>query len=196
MDTMKNVPALYLDIQVKCISEIKNSVLTLQQIFEMLIRARDNNKMIFVMGNGGSASTASHFVSDLLKTSLTKNTNRFKAISLSDNTPVLLAWANDTSYDEIFASQLQNFLTKDDVVIGISGSGNSENVLKGIEYANSIHAHTISLTGKGGGKLAKICKVNLVIPSDDMLTIETMHLMVCHLLTTMIRSKGDPVFSY
>ena len=197
MDTMENMSALYLDNQAKCISEIKkNSVSALQQIFEMLIQARDNNKMVFVMGNGGSASTASHFVSDLLKTSLTKNTKKFKAVSLSDNAPVLLAWANDTSYDEIFVSQLQNFLTRGDIVIGISGSGNSGNVLKAIEYADSIGANTISLTGKGGGKLAKICKVNLVIPSDDMLTIETMHLLVCHLLTTMIRSKGDPVFSY
>ena len=101
-----------------------------------------------------------------------------------------------TSYDEIFTSQLQNFLEEDDVVIGISGSGNSRNVLKAIQYANSINAHTLSLTGKGGGELAKICKVSLVIPSNDMLTIETMHLMVCHLLTTMIRSNGEPVFSY
>ena len=89
------------------------------------------------MGNGGSASTSSHFVSDLLKTSLTKEAKKIKAISLTDNIPVLMAWANDTSFENIFSSQLENLLEKGDLVIGISGSGNSENVIKAIKFANS-----------------------------------------------------------
>ena len=148
------------------------------------------------MGNGGSASTATHFVSDLLKTSLVKKRNRFKAFSLSDNIPVILAWANDTSYDEIFTGQLENMLDKDDVVIGISGSGNSQNVLNGIKFANKMKAITISLTGQKGGKISKISKINFTVPSNDMLTIETMHLMICHLITTMLRNTGKPVFEY
>ena len=126
----------YLDLQVKSISALKNSSKTLIEIYDTIINARDKNMQIFVMGNGGSASTASHFVSDLLKTSITNENNRLKAMSLSDNIPVLLAWSNDVSYDKIFSSQLENFLQKDDVVIGISGSGNSKNVLNAIEFAN------------------------------------------------------------
>ena len=148
------------------------------------------------MGNGGSASTATHFTSDLLKTSIIKSKKRFKAHSLSDNIPVVLAWANDDEYNNIFLGQLENFLKKNDIVIGFSGSGNSENVIKAIEFANNNNATTISFTGKGGGKISKISQINLTIPSDDMLTIETMHLLICHLLTTMIRSDGEPQFSY
>ena len=186
----------YLDQQVKSISVLKNSYKTLIEIYNIIKNARDKNTQIFVMGNGGSASTASHFVSDLLKTSITNEANRFKAMSLSDNIPVLLAWSNDVSYDKVFSSQLENFLQEDDVVIGISGSGNSKNVLDAIEFANQKHAITIGLSGKGGGKLSELAKINLTVQSDDMLTIETMHLLICHLITTLIRSDGTPKFSY
>ena len=186
----------YLDQQDKSISVLKNSSKTLIEIYNIIKNARDKNTQIFVMGNGGSASTASHFVSDLLKTSITNETKRFKAMSLSDNIPVLLAWSNDVSYDKVFSSQLENFLQEDDVVIGISGSGNSKNVLDAIEFANQKHAITIGLSGKGGGKLSELAKINLTVQSDDMLTIETMHLLICHLITTLIRSDGTPKFSY
>lgn len=187
----------YLEDQITCIEELKTkSKNTIKNILNILIKARDSDKQVFVIGNGGSASTATHFTSDLLKTSLTENSKRFKTISLSDNIPVLLAWANDSSYENIFVEQLRNFMKKDDILIGISGSGNSVNVVKAVEYANSIGAHTIALTGKGGGKLLNLAMTNLIIPSNDMLGIETMHLLVCHLLTTMIRSRGKPIFSY
>ena len=185
----------YLDEQIKSISALKNSSKTLIEIYDIIINARDKNMQIFVMGNGGSASTASHFVSDLLKTSITNGNNRFKAMSLSDNIPVLLAWSNDVSYDTIFSGQLENFLQKGDVVIGISGSGNSKNVLNAIEFANQKQAVTVGLSGKGGGKLSELVKTNLTVESDDMLTIETMHLLICHLITTLIRSDGTPKFS-
>lgn len=186
----------YLDLQIQSISALKNSSDTLMEIYDIIINARDKNMQIFVMGNGGSASTASHFVSDLLKTSITNENNRFKAMSLSDNIPVLLAWSNDVSYDTIFSSQLENFLQKGDVVIGISGSGNSKNVLNAIEFADQKQAVTIGLSGKGGGKLSELVKTNLTVESDDMLTIETMHLLIFHLITTLIRSDGTPKFSY
>jgi D-sedoheptulose 7-phosphate isomerase len=186
----------YLEDQLKCISKIKDSSTIIKKIFNILLTARDKNKKIYIMGNGGSASTATHFTSDLLKTSIIKNKKRFKAFSLSDNIPVVLAWANDSSYDNVFVSQLENLLEQDDVVIGISGSGNSQNVLKAIEYANNCNAITISLTGKKGGKLANISKISLIVPSDDMLTIETTHLLLCHLFTTMLRAEGKPLFSY
>ena len=186
----------YLSAQLSCIGNLRESSQIIKNIFQKLISARDNDQAIYIMGNGGSASTATHFTSYLLKTSIVKNKKRFKAHSLSDNIPVVLAWANDDEYNNIFLGQLENFLKKNDIVIGFSGSGNSENVIKSIEFANNNNATTISFTGKGGGKISKISQINLTIPSDDMLTIETMHLLICHLLTTMIRSDGEPQFSY
>ena len=186
----------YLSAQLSCVGNLRESSQIIKNIFQKLISARDNDQAIYVIGNGGSASTATHFTSDLLKTSIVKNKKRFKAHSLSDNIPVVLAWANDDEYNNIFLGQLENFLKKNDIVIGFSGSGNSENVIKAIEFANTNNATTISFTGKGGGKISKISQINLTVPSDDMLTIETMHLLICHLLTTMIRSDGEPQFSY
>ena len=186
----------YLEQQIQSIRDLKKTSTIFQEIFNILKNARDNEKQVFVMGNGGSASTASHFVADLLKTSITSENNIFKAMSLSDNIPVLLAWSNDESYENIFSNQLENFLQKNDVVIGISGSGNSKNVLNAIQFANKKQAITIGLSGKGGGKLSEIVKISLTIQSDDMLTIETMHLLVCHLITTMIRAEGTPRFTY
>ena len=186
----------YLDQQINSTSSLKENYEELEKIFNVLKNARDSGNQVFVMGNGGSASTASHFVADLLKTSITNENKRFKAISLSDNIPVLLAWSNDESYDTVFSNQLENFVEKDDVVIGISGSGNSKNVSNAIQLANEKHAITVGLNGKGGGKLSEIVKINLTVKSEDMLTIETIHLLICHLLTTMIRSDGTPKFNY
>lgn len=185
-----------LEDQIKTINELKKSKEIIEKIYVEIKNAQKNSNKIFIMGNGGSASTSSHFVSDLLKTSLTKEANRIKAISLTDNIPVVMAWANDTSFENIFHSQLENFLEKGDLVIGISGSGNSKNVIKAIEFANSKEAKTVCLLGKDGGKLAKISQSNLIIPNNDMLTIETMHLLICHLLTSLLRSEGTPLFSY
>ena len=187
----------YLDEQCNCILKIKKNLANeIKLISETLISAKETGNKIYLIGNGGSSSTATHFSSDLLKTSITKNKTRFKAFSLSDNIPVLLAWANDTSYEDIFSSQLENLLEKNDILIAISGSGNSPNILKAVNYANSVNAITIAFTGIGGGKLAKLARIKLVIPSDDMLTIETMHLLICHLITTIFRSEDTPMFSY
>jgi D-sedoheptulose 7-phosphate isomerase len=185
-----------LEDQIKTINELKKSKEVIEKIYLEIKNARNANNKIFIMGNGGSASTSSHFVSDLLKTSLTKEAKRTKAISLTDNIPVVMAWANDTSFKNIFYSQLENFLEKGDIVIGISGSGNSENVIKAIEFANTKKAKTICLLGKNGGELAKVSQLSLIIPNNDMLTIETMHLLICHLLTSLLRLEGTPLFSY
>lgn len=194
--SVENLIISNLEDQIKSINELKKSKEIIEKIYVEIKNARDNNNKIFIMGNGGSASTSSHFVSDLLKTSLTKENKRTKAISLTDNIPVIMAWANDTSFENIFYAQLENFLQKGDVVIGISGSGNSENVIKAIEFANTKEAKTICLSGMDGGKLAKITQLSLIIPNNDMLTIETMHLLICHLLTSLLRSEGTPLFSY
>jgi len=107
-----------------------------------------------------------------------------------------MSLANDSTYEDIFVGQLENFLEENDIVLGISGSGNSKNVIKAIEFANKNNNQTISLTGKDGGKLSQISKINLTIPSDDMLTIESFHLMICHLLTNLFRKSGKPLFTY
>lgn len=145
-----------------------------------LTKAHERLSQIFICGNGGSAATASHFACDVNKgVSFGKN-KRFKVICLSDNIPILLAYANDVSYEDIFAEQLKNFLKKDDLVIGVSGSGNSKNILKAIEYANKNGGKTFGICGFGGGRLKGIAQKSLVINSNDMQKIEDMHMIVFH----------------
>ena len=125
----------------KYLSEIKNILYLMEnelannidRLVSILLKAREKKNTIFVMGNGGSASTSSHFVGDISKGTIVKGFPRFKVTSLNDNVPNMLAWANDSSYDDIFVQQLMNFMESGDVVIGISGSGNSMNVIKAIE---------------------------------------------------------------
>lgn len=187
----------YLNEQSKTIDKIKEILIDdIDKIFKILIDAQKNEKTIYILGNGGSASTASHFTSDLLKTSITKNKKRIKAVSLTDNIPVITAWTNDSSYSDVFLQQLENFLEPNDVVIGISGSGNSENIIKAMEFSNKKNAITVGITGSDGGKLFNCVQTCLKIPNQNMLTIESMHLIICHLLTTLFRKIDEPMFKY
>jgi len=162
-----------------------------EEIVAVLTKARDSGRRIYVMGNGGSASTASHMASDLSKGASRKDASRFKAMALTDNIPVMLAWANDSSYEDIFVEQLRNHLEKGDVVIGISGSGNSENVLRAIEYANKSGAETIGLSGFDGGKLAKLAKTGYIVPNHCMQQVEDLHLIIEHLLSMVLRDSPE-----
>ncbi|GAH00278.1 unnamed protein product, partial [marine sediment metagenome] len=110
---------------------------TLDEIIPILYEARDAHRTIFIIGNGGSAATASHFAGDLSKATICDGFPRFKAISLTDNIPSIMAWANDKDYDDIFVEQLKNFMEPEDIIIGISGSGNSKNIIKAIDFANN-----------------------------------------------------------
>lgn len=159
------------------------------EIVGALTKARNSGRRIYTLGNGGSASTASHMASDLNKGASRKDAPRFKAVALTDNIPLLLAWGNDSSYEDIFVEQLKNHLEKGDVVIGISGSGNSTNVLRAIEYANKKGAVTIGLTGFDGGKLAKMAKISYVVPSQTMQQIEDVHLLIEHMLSMILRDS-------
>lgn len=158
----------------------------INQFINMLLEARDTDKQIFIMGNGGSASTASHFCCDFNKGSSYGFAKRFKFICLNDNVPGMMAYANDVSYDEIFVEQLKNFFNPGDYVIGISGSGNSKNVLKAIEYANANEGITIGLTGFNGGKLKQICAHSVNMNVDDMQISEDLHMMMDHLSMKVI----------
>ena len=186
----------YLNEQSSCLKELSNDVSLFLQVVEKLLNARSSESLIITMGNGGSSSTASHFVADLLKTTILENEKRFRALCLTDNIPVMTAWSNDTSYDEIFKEQIKNFIKKDDIVIGFSGSGTSENVVKALEFAKNAGAYTIGFTGMSGGNFPQICDICIKIPSTNMLTIESFHLMSCHVITSCIRETGNPEFSY
>ena len=186
----------YLQEQNVCMNKILSNQNVLNDIVSILIRTRNSGNKIFTCGNGGSASTASHFVSDLLKTTITKNEKRFSAISLVDNFAVNSAWANDVKFDDVFIEQLKNFLSKNDVVFAFSGSGNSSNVIRALEFAKKNGATTIGFTGMSGGMLSKICDYSYVVPSDDMLAIESFHLMLCHGIIFALRQLGEPLFKY
>ena len=182
--------------QLKCIEKLSKQKNQIEKIISLLIKKRNTGKKIFTIGNGGSASTASHFVSDLLKTSITKKNKRFKAISFVDNLPVISAWANDVSYDDIFIEQLKNLVSKGDVVIAFSGSGKSENVVKALRFAKKNGAICVGFTGMHGGYFPKLCDICCTVPSNDMLIIESTHIILCHCIVDAIRNLGKPLFQY
>lgn len=145
-----------------------------------LTKAYERESQIFICGNGGSASTASHFASDINKGVSYGKDKRFKVICLNDNIPTMLAYANDVSYDDVFIEQLKNFMNENDLVIGISGSGNSENVLKAVRYANEHSGKTFGICGYGGGKLKGIAQKSIAINSNDMQKVEDLHMIIFH----------------
>ena len=154
----------------------------LNEVNELLFNALENGKQIFTMGNGGSGATASHLVCDLNKGVNFIGRKKFKAISLIDNLPTLLAYANDISYSNVFCEQLKNFMNKEDIVIGFSGSGNSRNVIKAIEFANEHGGITIGFLGFNGGILSEIAQISIIVPINDMQKCEDIHLILCHLI--------------
>ena len=160
----------------------------LNEMINKILQARDEQKQIFFMGNGGSGASASHIVGDLNKgLSLGKTCGkRYRSISLVDNSPTLLSLANDVSYDDIFVEQLKNFLNEGDLVIGISGSGNSENILRAVRYAKERGNTVIGLTGFSGGKLKEEADISLHIPVDDMQIAEDAHMMIGHMIFSVL----------
>jgi D-sedoheptulose 7-phosphate isomerase len=154
---------------------------TVDRIFTILCDAYRQDRQVILMGNGGSAALASHFAVDLGKGTVASERRRFRVVSIVDNTPVMTAYANDFSYADVFSEQIRTLALPGDVVFGISGSGNSPNVLKGLEAARQAGATTVVLTGFKGGKAIDLADVALVVPSDDMQHIEDCHLMLTHL---------------
>ena len=160
-----------------------------RHVIDTLILAYVHDAQIFIMGNGGSAATASHFANDLNKAASRDGCRRFRAIALTDNVPLLTAWGNDLSYDDIFVEQLKNLYGENSVVIGISGSGNSENVLRALRFAKSRGGTTIGFTGYQGGEMKHIASVCIIVPSDCMQQIEDAHLVLEHLVCTVLRQE-------
>ena len=151
-----------------------------------IFQAYQDGRFVFICGNGGSGSNSSHFCEDLGKSTLDPKdfTNdavkRLKVLSLTDNTPYILAWGNDEGFDRVFVEQLKNFASPDDVLIAISGSGNSPNILSAVEWGNKHNLRTWGITGYSGGKLQTLAKHNLHVPLDDMGMVESIHLLLFH----------------
>jgi D-sedoheptulose 7-phosphate isomerase len=165
------------------------------QVIEALWNAYRADRAVYLFGNGGSAALASHCACDLGKGTIMKGHRRFRVLALTDNVPLLTAWANDTSYADIFAEQLRGFLRKDDVVLAFSASGNSPNVLNALTLAQEMGALTMGLTGFEGGKMKLLCELCVVIPSQNMQVIEDLHLSVTHSIFTALRARMVEVTS-
>jgi len=178
----------YLDSLQRVISRLPHE--DIWRVIRIILAAWRENRQIFILGNGGSAASASHFAVDLAKNIAVPGKGRFRAIALTDNVPYLTALANDEGYENVFSEQLIPLLRTGDVVIGISGSGNSPNVLKAMQIARAAQATTIGLTGFQGGKLKDLVDYCIIVPSDEMKQIEDVHLIlehcICHALKALI----------
>jgi D-sedoheptulose 7-phosphate isomerase len=159
-----------------------------EKIVHMVMDAYRRGSHIFVMGNGGSGATASHFACDINKGCCMDLDRKFKVVCLNDNIPTLLALANDVSYDAVFEEQLKNFFVPGDLVIGISGSGNSENVLRAVQYARRQGGRTIGLSGFSGGRLSGMADVAFVAPVHDMQKVEDVHMIIVHMIMQTVYS--------
>jgi D-sedoheptulose 7-phosphate isomerase len=166
------------------LSESVNSVNEneVKAFISLLFDAYKTGKMVFVIGNGGSAANASHFAQDLAKgTRLNlEQKNRIKALSLTDNLPFVTALGNDDGYNTVFEQQLRTFANPGDILVAISGSGNSPNIIRAIEWANENGLETVGITGFNGGKLKTINKYSVHVPLDDMCTSESVHSIIFH----------------
>ena len=177
---MTDFPAHYKTEILKAIETI--DLEKVSQAIEWFKEARAQGRHIFVCGNGGSASTASHFACDMVKGASYNRNHRFRIMALTDQLPTLTAYANDVSYDCVFVEQLRNFAQLGDLVMALSGSGNSPNVIRAIEYANSIGCRTIALTGRDGGKLGPLAQLNIQVAAPHMGRIEDGHMIACHMI--------------
>src|SRR5690349_3223697 len=153
------------------------------QAIEWFKEARAEDRHIFVCGNGGSASTASHFVCDMVKGASFNREKRFRIMALTDSLPTLTAYSNDVSYECVFVEQLKNFAEPGDVVMAISGSGNSPNVLRALEYGNKIGCCTIALSGRDGGKLGPLAQIHVCAAHPHMGRIEDAHMIAAHMIS-------------
>jgi D-sedoheptulose 7-phosphate isomerase len=179
--------SVYFDDVVQVIANMP--FMAIDRIVNVLMDAYESSRTIYLFGNGGSAALASHFACDLGKGTANGSGKRFQAMALTDNIPMMTAWANDANYEDIFAEQLTNFVRPDDIAFAISGSGKSPNVLKALKVAREANAFTIGLTGFQGGHMKNLCDICLIVPSDNMQIIEDLHLSVTHAVFTALRAK-------
>lgn len=156
---------------------------------DLLLDAWRRRARVYVCGNGGSAAIASHFAGDLNKGANVAGRHRFRAIALVDNVPAMMAWSNDEGYEAGMVEQLRNFVEPGDLVIGISGSGNSVNVLKAMALANAVGAATLGLCGFGGGQLRQISQTAIHVACHSMEQVEDAFTVICHVLLFALRRR-------
>lgn len=156
-------------------------VAAIREVVDLLLEAYRNDRRLILLGNGGSAATASHLVADFQKMVYLESGRPFRAMACTDSMPLVTAWANDTDYANVFAEQVRTWAEPGDVVLAISGSGNSPNVLKAVEAAREQGATTIGLSGFEGGRLAGMVDHSIVVPCDNMQRIEDVHMVLGHL---------------
>jgi D-sedoheptulose 7-phosphate isomerase len=160
----------------------------MERVVGIILEAYRQNKHVYILGNGGSAATATHFACDLSKATIVEGRARLRVTSLTDNVALLTAWANDTTYENVFAEQLCNLLNPDDVVIAISASGNSPNVLAAIDAARERGATTVGLVGFSGGALQNAADASIHVQSDSYGVVEDCHLVLEHAITESTRA--------
>lgn len=173
-----------------------------EQLAADIYRAYETGRFVFICGNGGSGSNSSHFCEDLGKSSLdpkdftNDSVKRLKVLSLTDNTPYILAWGNDEGFDRVFVEQLKNLASPGDCLIAISGSGNSPNVLNAVEWARRKGLLTWGITGFTGGRLRSLAKRSLHVPLDDMGLVESIHLLLFHWILDDVHARINRVGRY
>ena len=187
----------------RCSAEFaKLDLAPLEALGEEIYAAYQEGRFVFICGNGGSGSNSSHLCEDLGKSTLdprdftNDGVKRLKVLSLTDNTPYILAWGNDEGFDRIFVEQLKNFASPGDVLIAISGSGNSPNILNAVEWANRHDLRTWGVTGYTGGKLQQLAANNLHVPLDDMGMVESIHLLLFHWVLNDVYARINCVGRY
>lgn len=177
---VKDFAAAYQRDLVKAIDQIDlDRVAT---VVDWMREIRRKGNQIFICGNGGSASTASHFACDILKGASYNRPERFRILALTDACPTISAYSNDVGYEVVFVEQLKNLARPGDLVIGLSGSGNSANVIRAIEYANSLGCKTVAMTGYRGGRLGSVAQLHINTPANHMGRIEDAHMITCHMI--------------
>ena len=186
----------YLNESAEIVKQIE--VEQLKAAVDILFEAWKDNKQVFVMGNGGSAATASHFACDLQKPTHKPGKERIKAISLNDNVPVISAWVNDVGWDHVYTGQLEHSLEKGDVLVGFSVHGGStekdawsQNMPKAIEFAKSKGAKTVGITGFDGGAMKEMCDACVIVPKESTPHVEGLHGVVHHLIISLLKQKMD-----
>jgi D-sedoheptulose 7-phosphate isomerase len=167
----------------------------IKRLADLMYDCYERGRFIFVCGNGGSGSNASHFCEDIGKGTLRREDfdndkkKRVRILSLTDNTPYILAWGNDEGFERIFVEQLKNLASSGDLLIAISGSGNSPNILRAVEWANQHGLTTFGCTGYSGGKLRTLAHHNLHVPLDDMGIVESIHLAAFHWIVDNLHKR-------
>ncbi|MBU2576899.1 MAG: SIS domain-containing protein [Nanoarchaeota archaeon] len=187
------------DLIKKYFEEVKNSfegmdIERIKILADKIKEVKAREDTVFIIGNGGSASTASHMACDLMKNSIedyNSSEDRLRAISLTDNLATISAYGNDLSYDEIFSQQLKSLMNDKDLLIVISGSGNSKNIVKAVEISKQIGAYVFGLLGSNGGIVAPLCDDSIIVPSKNYGVIEDLHMMIGHLLAAELKGENN-----